>query len=577
MRRSALWAVLGLAIAWPVRAQTEAEPPSVYALRNARIVVAPGRVIEQGTIVIRDGRIAAVGANVEVPVGAVPLDLAGRTIYAGLIDPATTVGVPPVSARQGGGPPQGPPGNFQQARTASASRDEVPSEMRADRSAGSEFAPSAADLEALRSQGITAVGLVFDTGLLPGQVAAALVGDGSPETMVLRSPVAQQIVFGRRRGGYPGTLMGALAYVRQAYYDAQHAAQVEAAFARNPGSAPRPVFDARNEALQASLDGEIPAWIEASALREFPRAAEVATDVGIDRWAILGAQEAYKSLDILKGLGVPLIVSLDWPEPDAVTGRAFELHVAPVSGPDSAALRADSAVARELRGNAAQVAAAGIPFALTGHGLSNPSQYRDRLVATVEAGLSSDEALRAATVRPAEMLGLGGLLGTVEAGKLANLVVVEGDLFAKEGRIRHVFVEGRRFDIEETARPTGRQAARPAAGAAVNAAGDWAGSIEMAGSTMPITLTLSADGTTLTGTLSSEVGATPVTGEIDGSAVTLAGEFAPPGMNAMTLTITGTIANNELTGTLSVQGQAPVPFTVRRTSPGAAATDGGIQ
>lgn len=571
MRRSALWIALGVAIAAPARAQTEAEPPAVYALTNARIVVAPGRVIDRGTVVIRDGRIEAVGESVSVPAGAVTMDLTGRTVHAGLIDPATTVGVPSVTPRQGGGPGGG--GGGPQASPGGDGREEVPPELRADRSAADVFAPAAADLDALRSQGITAVGLLFDGGLLPGQVAAALAGDGAPQTLVLRSPVAQQIVFGRRRGGYPGTLMGALAYVRQAYYDAEYAGQVQAAFERDPAKAPRPVHDARHVALQASLRGEIPAWIEASGRRDFGRAAEVARDAGIDRWAVVGAQEAWLALDELKALNVPLIVSLDWPDPRNVTGRAFELHVAPVSGPDSAAIRADSAAARETRANAARVAEAGIPFALSGHGLGSISSYRDRLVATVEAGLPADEALRAVTVRPAELLGLGDVLGTVEAGKLANLVVVEGDLFSKDGTIRHVFVEGRRFDIRERERP----AARRGGTGAVAVAGEWVGSIEMAGATMPITLSITADGSALTATLSTELGSTAMTGSIDGNAITLEGSFTPPGMNAIALSVTGTIENDQLDGTLSAQGQAPAALTLRRRDPGDAATNGGLR
>jgi imidazolonepropionase-like amidohydrolase len=563
-----------LVLAGPVSAQTEAEPPTTYALVNARIVVAPGRVIDRGTVVMRDGRIQAASAGAQVPADAVVLDLSGRTVYAGLIDAASTVGVPSVLTRAGGaggggGPPQAQPGGFQQARPAPTTRAEVPSELRADRSAGDVFAPTEADLEALRSQGVTAVGLVFDGGLLPGQAAAALVGAGEPASLVLRSPVAQQVVFGRRRGGYPGTLMGAVAYVRQAYYDAQHALQVADAFKRNPASGPRPVHDAASQALQASLRGEIPAWIEASGRRDFMRAAEVARDVGLDSWVILGGQEAYLAIDDLKALNVPLIISVDFPEPRSETGRAFELHVAPAEGTDSAALQADTAAAKRLRGNAAQVAQAGLPFALSGRGLDNPNQLRERVLAAVEAGLPADEALRALTVTPAGLLGLGGALGTIEPGKLANLVVVQGDLFNKDGKIQHVFVEGRKFDVQQR-EPTAR-AARGAAARGErteSVAGEWTGSIEMAGSTMPITLTLSGTGTEVSGTLASEMGSMPVSGTVEGNELTLSGTFTAPGMNALAVSITGSIENDEIKGTMEVQGQAPSPFTARRRGPG---------
>jgi imidazolonepropionase-like amidohydrolase len=539
---------------------------------NARIVVEPGRVIERGTVVVRDGRIVAVGAGTEAPAGAVVMDMTGLTVYPGLIDAASTVGLPSVISRPGGGggPPPGTPGARQQARQAAGERPETPPEVNADRSAAEAFAPTESDLETLRSQGVTAVGLVFDGGLLPGQAAAALLGDGEPSSQVLRSPVAQQIAFGRRRGGYPGTLMGALAYVRQAYYDAQHAVQLADAFERNQGSGPRPAHDAATLALRASLRGEIPAWIEASRRRDFSRAAEVARDIGFPSWAILGAHEAYQALDELEALNVPLIISIDFPEARTETGRAYELHVAPAEGEDTVKAQADSAAALRLRSNAAKVAEAGIPFALSGHGLDSSRDFREHVIAAVEAGLPADAALRALTVTPAGLLGLSGALGTVEAGRIANLVVVEGELFDEDGRIRHVFVEGRRFDVAEQQRA--RRGAGETAGGAVNAAGEWVGTIEMSGTTVAFTLTLAVDGENLSGTLASEMGSTEMSGTLEGNEVSLSGSFAPPGVNAMALTITGTIEEDELRGTLDVQGQAAVPFTARRRGPGMAAS-----
>lgn len=571
MRRTPIWAALALAVVpVPGPAQTEADSPTVHALTNVRVIVAPGRTLENATVVIRDGRIEAVGATVQVPAGAVRMDLAGRTVHSGWIDVATTVGMPSVQGRPGGGPP-GQGGPSAQARPA-AGRPEPPPEVQPHRSAGDVFAPTDAERNLLREQGITAVGLTFDGGLLPGQVAVALTGDGAPESQVLRSPVAQQVVFGRRRGGYPGTLMGAIAFVKQAYFDADHAMRVDAAFRRDPAGAPRPVYDAASEALWPSLRGEIPAWIAASGERDFARAAEVAREVGLRNWALLGAQEAYRAIDEVRAWGVPLIVSLAFPAPSNETGRAFELHVKPVTGEDSAAIRADSAAARRLRGNAAAVASAGIPFALASHGLTERGQFRRHVRAAIEAGLSEEDALRALTVTPARLLGLESVMGTVEPGKLANLVVVEGEPFARDARVRHVFVEGRRYDIrQQEERQAGgeRGGARP-----VNVAGEWAGSIEMAGSTMPFNLTLETRGNEITGTIASEAGAMPLSGEVTGQDITLRGTFTPQGMNAMSITITGRIVDDELRGTLAVQGQADVPFTARRRAPG---DDEGIQ
>jgi hypothetical protein len=251
--------------------------------------------------------------------------------------------------------------------------------------------------------------------------------------------------------------------------------------------------------------------------------------------------------------------------------------VAPISGPDAAKADADSAAARTLRANAASLAAAGIPVALSGRGLGGPAQLRERLLAAVEAGLSPDDALRALTVTPARLLGLEAALGTVEPGKLANLVVVQGDLFTKDAKIRHVFVEGLRFDIPAAAVPrsAGGRGGRGAGGAGAGAAGEWGGEMEGPNGMMNFTLTIRAEGAALAGQLITEMGTVDLRGEQTGDDISLRGTAAPPGMNAMEIAISGRVSDNQIQGTLDVAGMASVPFTARRRGPGSAWEQGG--
>jgi hypothetical protein len=597
--------MLGMAVllAPAASAQTAREGPRVYALTNARIVTAPGSVIERGTVLIRDGRIVAVGAQVTVPPEAVRMDLTGRTVYPGLVDPASTVGLPSLSGGgrggRGGGPPGGlPPALFQLAQQAqqaqpAAGRDEPPAESRPDRSAAEIFGPAEEDLEALRSAGVTTIGLVFDGGLLPGQVAVVNVGSGRPESMILHTPVAQHMQFGRMRGGYPGTLMGAVAYLKQAFYDAGYEMRVQQAFARDPASAPRPERDPRVEALFPVLRGEMPVWVNASNARDFTRVYDLVDELEIAQYVLVGAQQAWLDVERLRTRGQPVIVTLDWPNPGQVVGRAFELRVAPVTGTDSAAQAADSAAARTVRANAGELARANVRFALSGLGVE-PAEYRQRLIATVEAGLPAEAALRAVTVTPAELLGVQNLVGTVEQGKLANLVVASGDLFNRGTRIEHVFVEGTHHEIREAAAaPAGQRGAgrgggpggrggrggRGAAAAPADVAGGWTGTIELVGTTQEFTLTLSMDTAGVTGQFASEIGTFPVTGEVAGDNVTLRFTLAPPNRVPQPTTITGQVTNAEIRGTMTVEGQAALPFVARRR-PGAASFDlrmGGIR
>lgn len=435
----------------PLRAQVGIAPTNSYALTNARIVTAPGRVIERGTIVIRDGRIAAVGAAVSAPADVLRIDLNGLTVYPGLIDAASHLGLPRAQQGQPGGrgqgPPPGPPTQQAQARTAPG-RSVVP-ELQPTRAAAEVVQLRDDDLEAMRAMGITVVGLAFDGGILSGQTAVVSLSGTSVDSTLLRPSAALQIGLQTRRGGYPGTLMGTLAYLEQAFLDALYQKRVAEAFERNPAQGPRPVRDADREAMIAAAEGRMPVLIAASRENDLRRAVALAKRVNLD-YVLLGAQEGFRAVDLLTREGKPVIVSLNFPRPNTMTGRAFELHIAPISGRDTAEANADSAAARLLRGNAAALVRAGVPVALASYDLDRASDFRSRVRNAVEAGLSADEALRALTITPARILGIERIAGTIEPGKLGNLVVADGELFNRQSRIRQVFVEGRRFEIRES-------------------------------------------------------------------------------------------------------------------------------
>ena len=432
-----------------------AAPRVDYALTNVRIVTAPGKVIEKGTVLTHDGRIVAVGANVTIPANAVRMDLAGHSVYAGLIDAATSVGLPsptravPATADATGGAGGGGGGRGgnapQPGRGAVLGRPSAPlppvvlPELDADAEAADMFAPTDDQLKAFRTAGVTTVGLVFDGGLFPGRIGAALTGsDGS--RLSLRSSVGQEVAFGTKRGGYPGTGIGAVAFIRQAYLDAQYEARMEKAFkAGTPGA--RPPNDPFSRTLMAAATNTMPSWFVASTERQIIRVAEIATELDIKNPVVVGSQEGWRAIPYLKKSGATALVSLRFPSPDSVTGREF---LAVGSGKSGVAPPSTAADTAEVRGNAAALVKAGIPVAFASFG-SESSTFRDRIRMAVAAGMSSDDALRAATVTPAALLGITSAVGTIEVGKLANLVVVNGnDPFAATP-IKHVFVEGRLY------------------------------------------------------------------------------------------------------------------------------------
>ena len=561
---------ISAAPAWS-QAPPAAVQPDHYALTSVRIVAAPGRVIERGTVVVRDGRIIAAGPQVTVPATAIRLDLPGHTVYPGLIDAATSLGLPTLQGGGGGGGGGGAP----PARPAGAP-PAPPQEVMPWREAGDVFYPADNDLAAARNAGFTTLGLLFDGGLFPGRVAA--VNTGATARRVLRTPVAQQVVLGRRRGGYPATLMGALAFVKQSFYDTQYELRVRQAWERQP-SGDRPSYSAEVRGLEAAATGEIPVWFVAEGERDIGRIGDLAREMGVRNYTIVGAQEGFRAIDALKRTTLPVVVSLEWREANQVTGRAFELNVTPPTGPNQALARADSAATRAVHANPAALARAGVPFALSSYGLSNPAMMmREPMRQAIDAGLSADDALRALTVTPARLLGIDALVGTIDAGKLANLVVTQGDLFAREPRVRYVFVDGIRFDVpaaapaQRNAQGQGGQGQGQAQRATI--AGAWTGEVDGPTGLLQISLTITESGDSLTGQFSSEMGNMEMRGVRTGNELTLNGTVTPPGMNAIAVTITGRVTGDQLSGTLTPQGMAAINIIMRRRVGGAFELEG---
>jgi imidazolonepropionase-like amidohydrolase len=463
MARRLLLAAAALPLAFATaaaQANAPTAPPASradYALTNVRIVVAPGKVIEHGTVLTRDGRIAAVGANVVIPAGVVKMDLSGHTVYAGLIDAATSLGLPsptralPTTAtadaaaagRGGRGAAAAGGRGVPLGRGGPPAPPVVLPEVDAGAEAADMFSPTEDQLKAFRAGGVTTVGLVFDGGIFPGRVGAALTAARSSGPLTLRADAGQEVAFGTKRGGvYPETGIGTIAYIRQAFLDAQYEARVDKAFkAGVPGG--RPANDPFRRALMPAATNEMSSWFVASTERQITRVGEIAKEMGLKSPVVVGTQEGWRVIATLKSAGATAVVSLQWPSADAITGREF---LAVGNGKTGTAPPATAADVAEVHANAAALSKAGIPVALASYGGESGDTFRDRIRATIEAGMSADDALKAATVTPAAVLGISAVVGTIEVGKLANFVVVSGnDLFAATNPIKHVFIEGRLY------------------------------------------------------------------------------------------------------------------------------------
>jgi imidazolonepropionase-like amidohydrolase len=479
--------ILAIALAPPLARAQELLPqpaqPNDYALTNVRIVSAPGRVIDRGTVLIRNGRIAAVGAQVTIPAGVARLDLTGQSVYPGLIDAATSIGLPSTNRAPANAPPAADaaagrggrggrgggaaPAPAATGRAAGTPAPVIYPEIDAAAEAAEMFAPTPEELEAFRAGGVTTVGLVFQGGLFPGRVGAALTGGQNEQRLVLRMTVGQDVSFGTLRGGYPSTGIGAVAYVRQAIIDGQYEAMLDkAAKAGNPNALPS--YDPMPRALMSAAAGDIPFWFVASQERPIGRVGDIAKELKLKSPVVVGAQEGWKSATMLKEIGATAVVSLS-----AGGGRGGGRGGGGGGGRGGAGAAAPGGAAVPMvdpRTNASTLAKAGIPVAFASYGGTSGAAFRESIRSAIDGGMTADDALRAATIVPATLLGISNVVGTIDTGKLANLVVVTGnDLFATGAVVRHVFVQGRLYSMEAAVPAPGRSGGPGGDGSGVRA------------------------------------------------------------------------------------------------------------
>jgi imidazolonepropionase-like amidohydrolase len=510
----------------------------VWALTNARIETVTRGTIERGTILVRDGLIADVGAGVAVPPDAVVLDLGGKTVSPGLIDLISSTGIASSTTSGGSG------------ATAPARQPGIDPE----RLVAEDIRLSPSDARSWRSAGVAAILVAPSRGLFRGQSALVPTRDSAGPSDVIRSPIAQHMGYqGQGSGEYPGSLLGVIAMQRQMFYDAQRYGAVEDRWRANPRGVARPERDPRLEGLTPAARGVQPVFIEARNENEIRRAGRLARELGL-KLTVTGAAEAWRAIDALKGSGV--VVSVDFPRPTEVTGwrfRAGMLHTTD----DSAA--ADAAAKKVIEGNPAALNRAGIRFAMSSGG--RPSELLPGTRKAIAAGLPAPVALEALTIRAAELAGVGAALGSIEAGKIANLVVSTGPLFAEGSKVELVFVDGVRFALEATGDGRPAATAGPTAPAAA-VGGSWALTSNSPQGAIESTLTIQQQGGTFSGTMSSQMlGTTPVSdGVITGKKVTWSVTVTFGGQS-FTISYAGDVEGTKMTGTVTAGSFGSFPFS----------------
>jgi len=404
----------GLMLAVLVSPRGQAAHGEVYALVGGRVVTVSGPVIEKGIVVLRDGLVDAVGASVVVPVGARVIDVTGLTVTPGLVDGFGAIGLPAARPAAGGGPAPSP-----------AASPLAPQALALDR-------VRLADALKARDSGITTALVIPREGVLPGQSVLLNLGGEKLEAMVLRQPAALHLHLTSLPRTYPGSLMGTVAYARQALYDAARYREEWKAYEAAARGHKRPTYDAALQAWQDVLAGKELLIVTASRENDILRALALADEFKV-RVAVAEAPQAARVAEIIKARKLPLLVSVN-----------FDPARAPAFGtPDDDKERQEIADAER---NPAELHKAGVSFALVS---AFAPDFLAGVRKAIERGLPADVALRALTLAPAEVLGVADRLGSLEAGKIADVVVWSGEPLAKDTKAKMVFVDGVLYEPDE--------------------------------------------------------------------------------------------------------------------------------
>jgi imidazolonepropionase-like amidohydrolase len=427
--------IFALTLAFAPGLAAQGGEPQYFAIRGVTVVPVSGPRLENATVIIARGVIKSIAKDAPIPDEAWVVDGKGLTVYPGLIDAFTDVGIVPAPVPSGG---EG--GSRAQPPTSRGPEDRPGTTPW--RSAADEVSLGDKRIETWRSAGFTTVVSAPKGGIFPGQ-AAVLDLDGERNgDLVVKAPVAIPVSLQPLGGfaNFPGSLMGSVAYVRQVWLDVDWASKAGASYQKNPRGIARPHYDRSNAVLAEALEDHALVLIPANNATQIRRALELA-----DRWhvnaALYGGQMSYEVASEIAARKFPVLVDLKWPE--------AEKDADPDAVPSLETLRFRD----RAPSSPGALAKAGVKFAFYSGAITAPKDMLKAVKKSIDAGLAPDAALRALTLSPAEIFGVADRLGSIEVGKIANLVVTDGDLFDEKTKIKLVFVDGHRFEVREPEKP----------------------------------------------------------------------------------------------------------------------------
>lgn len=455
---------------------------NVYAIENARVVQAPGRILEGANVIIRDGLIVTVGKGANIPVNAQLIKGDSLVVYAGFIDGLSHAGLE--EPKREDRPDVDDPGNPSYEIAGITPYTDVRQLLK----------PSDNSISSLRNLGFTVTHTVPYGKMLPGTGAIILLGGAQDETMVMRENASLYSQLEGARGVYPNTLIGVMAKYRDLYTNAKNAKNDSRRYASVGTGMNRPASDRVMEAFYPVIDGTMPVAFHAESILDVHRVLALKDELGFNV-ILAGVKQTWDLTDLLKSRNVPIFVSLDLPEwkeekmDSTLTGDEAKEY--------EGLYNRKQDILKKYYGQAASLSNAAVTFGFTTEGMKT-GEFHDKLLKMKEQGATEDQLLAALTTSPASLFGLSKVMGTVDAGKMANLVVVDKNYFEKDANVRFVFVEGTKYEMEEKS----KSKKKDGESGDINPVGKWTFSADpQTGELATGTITISEDSGAYTGTM----------------------------------------------------------------------------
>lgn len=390
------------------------------AITNAKIYVTPNQVIENGTLLIKDGKVVATGTTVTIPKNSNIIDVSGKSIYPSFIDMYSDFGVEKPKRPSGGGRTA----QYDASRTGYYWNDHVMPENKAIE----RFNYDTKSANELIKAGFGVVNTHIQDGIVRGNGALlALNNNNGNETRILDQNSAQYLSFSKSvtsQQSYPGSIMGSMALLRQLYIDADW-------YAKGNSKTKDLSIEALNN--NKNLVQIFDAGSRANALR----ADKVGDAYGI-QYVILGGGDEYERINEIKATNAAMIIPINFPD-------AYDVENAFLA---SSLSLADMRAWNQKPTNPKVLADNNVKFAFTTHDLKSPKEFKANLMKAIKYGLSKEKALEALTIIPAQLLGKSNTIGSLKNGSQANFLITSGDIFDDKTTLFENWVQGQQTVLE---------------------------------------------------------------------------------------------------------------------------------